>query len=75
MGEGAAFQVLDGLDLFGDLQRLLVADWLRTHVAQVRLGRLVVSKVEFGANKNDWNIWSMVVDFGVPLQESQNMEI
>lgn len=69
LGEGRTFEVLVRTDLLGDGQRLLVRDGLHFASAQGVSGRSVVSQVQLGSDKDDGDVGSMVLDFGIPLRQ------
>lgn len=68
LGKGRTLEVLVRTDLLGDGQRLLVRDGLHFASAQGVSGRSVVSQVQLGSDKDDGDIGSMVLDFGIPLR-------
>jgi hypothetical protein len=65
--QGGALEVLDGLDLFGDLDCLLILYGLHLALAQLLLDLWVVAQVELGADEDDGDAGRVVLDLGVPL--------
>jgi hypothetical protein len=65
--QGGALEVLDGFDLFGDLDCLLILYGLHLALAQLLLDLWVVAQVELGADEDDWNAGCVVLYLGVPL--------
>ena len=65
--EGRALHVLDGLDLLGDADSLLVLNGCHLLLSQTLLGALVITKIELGSDQNDGNAGCVVLNLGVPL--------
>lgn len=65
--QGRALEVLDGLDVLGDPDRLLVLYGLHLALAQLLLDLGVVAEVELCADQDDGDAGRVVLDFGVPL--------
>ena len=65
--QGGALEVLDGLDLLGDLHCLLILYGLHLALAQLLFDLWVVAQVELGADQDDGNAGCVVLYLGVPL--------
>ena len=65
--QGRALEVLDGLDLLGDLHCLLILYGLHLALAQLLFDLWVVAQVELGADQDDGNAGCVVLYLGVPL--------
>jgi hypothetical protein len=65
--QGGALEVLDGLDLLGDLHCLLILYGLHLALAQLLFDLGVVAQVELGADQDDGNAGCVVLYLGVPL--------
>ena len=65
--QGGALEVLDGFDLLGDLDCLLILYGLHLALAQLLFDLWVVAQVELGADEDDWNAGCVVLYLGVPL--------
>lgn len=65
--QGRALEVLDGFDLFGDLDCLLILYGLHLALTQLFFDLWVVAQVELGADEDDGNAGCVVLYLGVPL--------
>lgn len=66
--ERRTLQVLVRLDLLGNLHRLLVLDRRHLLLPQALSRGLVVAQIELGADQDDGDARSVVLNLGVPLQ-------
>ena len=62
-----ALQILDGADLLGDLDRLLVLYGGHFALAELLTHFRIVAEVEFGADEDDRDAGGVVFDFREPL--------
>lgn len=67
LSQGGTLKVLVSPDLLGAEQRLLVRYGLHALLSQGLEGGGVLSKIELGADEDDWDIGRVVVNLGVPL--------
>ena len=68
LGQGGALEVLDRLDLLGNLHCLLVLYGLHLTLAQLLFDFWVVAQVELGSDEDDWDAGRVVLYLGVPLR-------
>jgi len=71
--QSRALEVLDGLDLLGTVKGLLVCDGSHPLLGQATNRVGIFTEIELGANQDDGDIGSMVINFGVPLQSSVSL--
>ena len=65
--EGGAFKVLDGLDLLGADERLLVCHGCHPLLGQAPDCIGVLAQIKLGADQNDGDVGCVVVNLGIPL--------
>jgi len=68
------FQILDGFDLFCHADCLLILYWCHSLSGQLFLDFVVLSKIEFGADKDNGDVRGVMLDFWVPLYLCQYRE-
>lgn len=66
--ESRALEVLVSLNFLGTDEGLLIGHGLHALLPQRVEGGGVVAKIELGADENNGDVGSVVVDFGVPLE-------
>lgn len=67
LGQGGTFKVLVCLDVLGALQGLVIGYRLHFLLSEALEGLRVFSQIKLGANEDDRDVGSMVVDFWEPL--------
>jgi len=70
--ERRTLHVLVCLDVFCDLDSLLVLNRRHLLLAQVLPCAFVIPQVQLCADEDDWNIGRMVLDFWIPLEVHQS---
>lgn len=69
--QGGALKILDGADLLGADQGLVIRHGLHTLGAQTLEGGRVLAKIELGADEDNGHVGSVVVNLGVPLNRDE----
>lgn len=68
--QGAALEVFDGPDLFGDLDGLFVLDGSHLALTQLLPHLGVVAQIELGADEDDGHAGGVMLYFGEPLHRA-----
>lgn len=55
------------LNILGNHQRLVIGDWFHALLAEGLEGGWVVAEIELSADKDDWDVWCMVLNLWEPL--------
>lgn len=71
--ESRALEVLVSLNLLGTDESLLIRHGLHALLSQGVESGAVVAEIELGADEDDGNVGSVVVDFRVPLELGQSL--
>ena len=67
LGQRRTLKILVRLDLLSTSKRLVVGYWLHALLAERLEGCWVVAKIELGADEDDGDVWSVVLDLWEPL--------
>ena len=65
--ECRALHIFVCLDLLRNRHSLLILDRSHLLLTQTFFGRIIVSQIKLRTDKNDRDIWCVVVDFRIPL--------
>lgn len=68
--QSRALEVLDGLDLLGTVERLLVCNGSHSLLGEAANRVGIFAEIELGADQDDGNVGGMVINFGIPLRRS-----